>query len=77
MTFDLPEDYQVPQGIEEGETFKEIATFKVENGKVTIVSMGEDECPVKSSESKSKPKPKGAKASIDEALEKGDTEEEM
>lgn len=77
MTFEIPKDYQAPEGVKDGETFQEIATFKFADGKMTLVAMGDDEFPI-SSKKESKPKkPKGAMEAVDEALKDGDTEKEM
>jgi len=60
MTFNLPKKYQVPEGIKDGETFKDLATFSVSKGKLTLISIGEDEVPI----SGKGDKPKGAKKAI-------------
>jgi len=64
MTINLPKDYQVPEGTKDGETFKEIATFRVSKGKLTLLSIGDDEVAI----SRDK-KPKGAKQAISEELQ--------
>jgi len=39
--FDIPDDYIVPEGVAEGETFEDIAEFKLKpNGQVCIVKIG-------------------------------------
>lgn len=75
MKFPIPEGYQAPEGVKEGDTFKEIATFSFEGGEMCIETIGQDETPIV--KDKPKTKPKGMKAKVDEELAKGDTEKEM
>ena len=77
MTFPIPDDYNAPNGIKEGEDFKDVATFNFSDGKITLVSIGEKEAAVKSTKAASKPKPKGAAESIKESLDAGDSQKEL
>jgi len=73
MKFPIPDGYQAPEGVKEGDSFKEIATFRFEDGELYIETIGQDETPIKQTKSK----PKGMKEKVDEELAKGDTEKEM
>ncbi len=43
--FDIPEDFIVPEGVNEGETFKALGTFKLKaNGKMCLTKI--DESPI-------------------------------
>jgi hypothetical protein len=63
-SFTIPQNYSAPDGVKEGNEFSEIATFKIKDGKIHIVTIGEDATPVSSKEDK----PKGGKAAIKEQL---------
>jgi hypothetical protein len=39
-TFPIPDGFQLPEGKLEGETFDQVATFKVEDGQITMSAMG-------------------------------------
>lgn len=59
VTLTKPEDYQIPEGVEEGEEFDEIATFKVdEDGKLQMLAL--DGNKLEEDKSTKKKKPKGA-----------------
>jgi hypothetical protein len=66
-SFTIPKNYSAPDGVKEGAEFSDIATFKIEGGKIHILTIGEDATPVSSKEDKSD-KPKGGKAAIKEQL---------
>lgn len=66
-SFNLPKNYSAPEGVKEGVEFSDIATFKIEGGKIHIVTIGEDATPISSKEDKSE-KPKGGKEAIKEQL---------
>ena len=53
--FALPEGYTLPDGIKEGDEFNEIASFKIEDGKVKVLTLGEKKFPVVSDKKASKP----------------------
>jgi len=63
-SFTIPKGFTAPDGVKEGAEFSEIAKFKIADGKIHIVSIGQDETPI---ESKSD-KPKGAKDAMKEQL---------
>ena len=69
-SFKLPENYSTPEGIKEGQTFKEIVTFKVLKGQLSIVSIGENEIPLTSG------KPKNTKQALDEALQNANVDDD-
>lgn len=62
MKFKIPKNYEPPAGVEEGEEFQDIATFKFEDGNLSLLAIGEDSVSVSSG------KPKTAKESIKEKL---------
>jgi len=69
----------MPDGIKEGDEFSEIATFKIEDGKVHVMTLGEKKTPVMDKEEKDA-KPKGGKQAISEqlrAMEDKDGSDEM
>lgn len=68
MTFAIPEDYMAPDGVKEGEEFQDIATFRFDGKKMTLLSIGEDEASVYKDKKDKPKKPKGALESIDEEL---------
>jgi hypothetical protein len=89
-SFNLPKNYSAPDGVKDGAEFSDIAMFKIEDGKIHILAIGEDSTPVSSKDNK----PKGGKAAIkeqltamedesesngmeDESYEEEDSEEEM
>jgi len=40
--FKIPDSYLVPEGVKEGETFEDIATFKLKpSGQICIIKVGE------------------------------------
>lgn len=63
-SFNLPKNYSAPEGVKEGVEFSDIAMFKIEDGKIHILAIGEDNTPVSSKEDK----PKGGKEAIKEQL---------
>jgi hypothetical protein len=63
-SFNLPKNYYAPDGVKEGAEFSDIAMFKIEDGKIHIMAIGEDATPISSK----KDKPKGGKAAIKEQL---------
>jgi hypothetical protein len=67
LSFPIPKGFSAPSGVKEGSEFSEIAGFKIEDGEIHILSIGEDKTPIASKEDKSE-KPKGAKAAIKEQL---------
>jgi hypothetical protein len=71
-SFNIPKNYSAPEGVKEGAEFSDIATFKIKDGKIHIVTIGEDATPVSSKEDK----PKGGKAAIKEQLSEMEGEEE-
>jgi hypothetical protein len=71
-SFTIPKNYSAPEGVKEGVEFSDIATFKIKDGKIHIVTIGEDATPVSSKEDK----PKGGKAAIKEQLSEMEGEEE-
>lgn len=66
-SFNIPKGFSAPDGVKEGSEFSEIATFKIEDGKIHILTIGQDNTPVASKEEKSD-KPKGGKEAIKEQL---------
>jgi hypothetical protein len=65
IEFLIPKEYQAPDGVKEGETFKELAVFSFDKGgKMKIHAIGEKAFPIETSEKK----PKGAQESIREQL---------
>jgi len=81
MKFEIPKDYQAPDGVKEGEPFQEMATFSFDGKHMTLISIGEDEAPVgeddEKKEMKESKKPKGGIQAIREQLNAGDSEGEM
>jgi hypothetical protein len=65
--FPIPKGFSMPDGIKEGDEFSEIATFKIEDGKVHVMTLGEKKTPVMDKEEKAA-KPKGGKQAISEQL---------
>jgi hypothetical protein len=65
--FPIPKGFSLPGGIKNGEEFSEIATFKIEDGKVHVLTLGEKKTPVSDKEAKDE-KPKGGKQAISEQL---------
>jgi hypothetical protein len=63
-SFTIPKNYSAPDGVKEGNEFSEIATFKIKDGKIHILTIGQDATPVSSKEDK----PKGGKEAIKEQL---------
>jgi hypothetical protein len=63
-SFPVPKGFSAPDGVKEGKEFSEIASFKIEGGKISIVSIGQDKTPVTVKEDK----PKGGEAAIKEQL---------
>jgi hypothetical protein len=66
-SFPVPKGFSAPDGVKEGKEFSEIASFKIEGGNISIISIGQDKTPVTTKEAKSD-KPKGAKDAIKEQL---------
>jgi hypothetical protein len=71
-SFNIPKGFSAPDGVKEGNEFSEIATFKIKDGKIHIVTIGQDATPVSSKGDK----PKGGKAAIKEQLSEMEGEEE-
>jgi hypothetical protein len=63
-SFPVPKGFSAPDGVKEGKEFSEIASFKIEGGKISIVSIGQDKTPVTAKEDK----PKSGEAAIKEQL---------
>jgi len=66
-SFNIPKGFSAPDGVKEGKEFSEIATFKIKDGKMHIVTIGQDNIPVASKGDDSK-KPKGGKEAMKEKL---------
>jgi hypothetical protein len=66
-SFPVPKGFSAPDGVKEGNEFSEIASFKIEGGNISIISIGQDKTPVTEKEDKSS-KPKGGQAAIKEQL---------
>jgi hypothetical protein len=66
-SFNIPKGFSAPDGVKEGTEFSEIATFKIKDGKMHVVGIGQDNIPVESKMEKSN-KPKGAKQAMKEQL---------
>jgi len=67
LSFSIPKDYNVPSGVKEGVEFSDIATFKFEGDEMMLLTIGEDNTPVLSRDTK-EDKPKGAKQAVKEQL---------
>ena len=66
-SFNIPKGFSTPDGVKEGQEFSEIATFKIKDGKMHVVGIGQDNIPVESKMEKAN-KPKGAKQAMKEQL---------
>jgi hypothetical protein len=66
-SFPVPKGFSAPDGVKEGKEFSEIASFKIEGGNISIISIGQDKTPVTEKEDKSS-KPKGGQAAMKEQL---------
>ena len=66
-SFNIPKGFSAPDGVKEGTEFSEIATFKIKDGKMHVVGIGQDNIPVESKMEKAN-KPKGAKQAMKEQL---------
>jgi hypothetical protein len=66
-SFNIPKGFSTPDGVKEGQEFSEIATFKIKDGKMHVVGVGQDNIPVESKMEKAN-KPKGAKQAMKEQL---------
>jgi hypothetical protein len=74
-SFTIPKGFTAPDGVKEGSEFSEIAKFKIADGKIHIIAIGQDETPI---ESKSeKPKPKKAKDAMKEEIAAMESEDAM
>jgi hypothetical protein len=74
-SFTIPKGFTAPDGVKEGAEFSEIAKFKIADGMIHIIAIGQDETPI---ESKSeKPKPKKAKDAMKEEIAAMESEDEM
>jgi hypothetical protein len=74
-SFTIPKGFTAPDGVKEGAEFSEIAKFKIADGKIHIIAIGQDETPI---ESKSeKPKPKKAKDAMKEEIAAMESEDAM
>lgn len=67
-SFSIPEDYNPPSGVKEGQEFTDVMTLKIEKGEIHIVAIGEDKTPIESKSEKKDEKPKGAKQAVKEQL---------
>lgn len=67
LSFPIPKGFSAPDGVKNGNEFSEIAGFKIEDGMIHILSIGQDKTPIASKEDKAD-KPKGAKDAIKEQL---------
>jgi hypothetical protein len=72
-SFTIPKGFTAPDGVKEGAEFSEIAKFKIADGKIHIIAIGQDETPI---ESKSD-KPKKAKDAMKEEIAAMESEDEM
>jgi hypothetical protein len=74
-SFIIPKGFTAPDGVKEGGEFSEIAKFKIADGKIHILAIGQDETPL---EAKSdKPKPKKAKDAMKEEIAAMESEDAM
>ena len=74
-SFTIPKGFTAPDGVKEGAEFSEIAKFKIADGMIHIIAIGQDETPI---ESKSdKPKPKKAKDAMKEEIAAMENEDAM
>jgi hypothetical protein len=74
-SFTIPKGFTAPDGVKEGAEFSEIAKFKIADGMIHIIAIGQDETPI---ESKSeKPKPKKAKDAMKEEVAAMENEDAM
>ena len=64
VSFIIPKGFSAPDGVKEGNEFSEIASFKIKDGKIHILTIGQDKAPISSKEDK----PKGGKDAIKEQL---------
>jgi hypothetical protein len=66
-SFNIPKGFSAPDGVKEGNEFSEIATFKIKDGKIHVIGIGQDNIPVQPKAEKAK-KPKGGKEAMKEKL---------
>ena len=62
--FNIPNGYTAPDGTKKGQEFTEIATFKFDGKKMTLLTIGQDKIAI----AESKDKPKGVKDAVKEQL---------
>jgi hypothetical protein len=74
-SFNIPKGFSAPDGVKEGNEFSEIATFKIQDGKIHVVGIGQDNIPVQPKAEKAN-KPKGGKEAMKEKLMAMENEEE-
>lgn len=67
IAFKIPTDYSAPEGVKEGKEFNDLATFKIDGGKIMVLAIGQDKIPLMSREEKEE-KLKGGKDAIKEKL---------
>lgn len=63
-SFTIPKGFTAPDGVKEGAEFSEIAKFKIADGKIHILTIGQNETPVASKAEK----PKKAKDAMKEEI---------
>jgi hypothetical protein len=63
-SFTIPKGFTAPDGVKEGAEFSEIAKFKIADGKIHILTIGQNETPVTSKSDK----PKKAKDAMKEEV---------
>jgi hypothetical protein len=66
-SFNIPKGFSAPDGVKEGKEFSEIATFKIKDGKIHVIGIGQDNIPVQPKAEKAN-KPKGGKEAMKEKL---------
>ena len=74
-SFTIPKGFTAPDGVKEGAEFSEIAKFKIADGKIHIIAIGQDETPIAAKSDK--PKPKKAKDAMKEEIAAMESEDEM
>lgn len=72
-SFTIPKGFTAPDGVKEGAEFSEIAKFKIADGKIHIIAIGQDETPIASKSDK----PKKAKDAMKEEIAAMESEDEM
>ena len=72
-SFTIPKGFTAPDGVKEGAEFSEIAKFKIADGKIHIIAIGQDETPIASKSEK----PKKAKDAMKEEIAAMEGEDDM